>query len=78
MGGWVAFFNISTLEENIFSFFARCRLLVRGDKVEMIHSVGREVNQRNFADLVASAVVGRTRAQSRDNLSSVSVDQPEV
>ena len=37
----------------------------------------REVNQRKFADLVVS--VGSRRAQSRSlDLSSVSVDQPEV
>ena len=38
-----------------------------------------EKSIKGVADLVVSVVGrGRTRAQSRDNLSSVSVEQPEV
>ena len=47
-------------------------------KVErFLYSVGREVNQRKFADLVVSVATRRTQSRSLD-LSSVSVDQPEV
>ena len=42
---------LSVLEENIFSFFVRLSLLLAGererDTVEMVQSVGREVNQRS-------------------------------